>query len=74
MTPLILGGAVVVVSALEFNIPVDPVIAMMFGIVTTCLLLTVMISTYFITLLQSQRDTEQQQTTKPPKSGFVCGQ
>jgi diguanylate cyclase (GGDEF)-like protein len=62
MMPLILGGAVVVVSALGFNIPVDPVIAMMFGIVTTCLLLTVMISTYLIKLLQSQRDNEQQQS------------
>ena len=42
--------------------PYGSLVAMMLGIVTTCLLLTVMISTYFITLLQSQRDTELQQT------------
>jgi diguanylate cyclase (GGDEF)-like protein len=61
MMPLVFGGGMVVVFALGFSIPIDPVASLMLGIVTTCLLLTVMISTYLIKLLQSQRDTEQQQ-------------
>jgi diguanylate cyclase (GGDEF)-like protein len=62
MLPFVLGGGLVVVFALGFTIPIDPVVSLMLGIVTSCLLLTVMISTYLIKLLQSQRDTEQQQT------------
>jgi diguanylate cyclase (GGDEF)-like protein len=62
MLPLVVGSAIVVVFALGFNVFGDPVIIMMLGIVTTCLLLTVLISTYLIKLLQSQRDTEQQQS------------
>jgi diguanylate cyclase (GGDEF)-like protein len=62
MLPLVLGAATVVIFALGFAVSIDPVVAMMLGIVTTCLLLTVMISTHLITLLQNQRDTEQQQS------------
>lgn len=62
MLPLIFGSGVVVIFGLGFNISVDPVVAMMLGIVTTCLLLTVMISTYLIKLLQRDRDTEHQQS------------
>lgn len=61
MLPLILGSGLVVIFALGFTIPIDPVASLMFAIVTSCLLLTVMISTYLIKLLQSQRDTEHQQ-------------
>lgn len=62
MLPLVLGSVIIVIFALGFTISVDPAVAMMLGIVTSCLLLTVMISTYLIKLLQSQRDTEQQQS------------
>lgn len=65
--PLVLGAAIVVLFALGFTIPVEPVAAIMLGIVTTCLLLTVMISTYLIKLLQSQRDTEHQQANELEK-------
>lgn len=60
--PLVLGSAMVVTFSLGLNFPFDPVVSLMLGIVTTCLLLTVMISTYLIKLLQSQRDTEHQQS------------
>jgi diguanylate cyclase (GGDEF)-like protein len=61
MLPLIIGTSIVVIFGLGFNLAIDPVMAIMLGIVTTCLLLTVLISTYLIKLLQSQRDTKQQQ-------------
>ena len=56
--PSVAGGGFIVLFALGFSFPIDPVGSLMLGIVTTCLLLTVMISTYLIKLLQSQRDTE----------------
>ncbi|MEP1445514.1 MAG: diguanylate cyclase [Paraglaciecola sp.] len=61
MLPFVLGSAIVVVIALGFTLPIDPIGSLMLGLVSTCLLLTVMISTYLIKLLQSQRDVEQQQ-------------
>ncbi|WP_339723662.1 diguanylate cyclase [uncultured Paraglaciecola sp.] len=61
MLPFSISSAIVVAIALGLNIPVDPIGSLMLGLVSTCLLLTVMISTYLIKLLQSQRDLEQQQ-------------
>tara|TARA_R110002167_G_scaffold331490_1_gene538171 strand:- start:10664 stop:12367 length:1704 start_codon:yes stop_codon:yes gene_type:complete len=67
MLPLLVGAAIIVIFALGFSPPIDPVVSLMLGIVTTCLLLTVMISTYLIKLLQSQRDREHQQANELEK-------
>lgn len=62
ITPLTGGAMAVVIFGMGYSIDIDPVIALMGGVVSTCLLLTVMISTYLIKLLQSQRDDQQQQS------------
>lgn len=61
MAPMTLGCGMIVVAGMGLPFPVDVVILMMLGIVTTCLLLAMMISAYLIKILQNQRDSEQQQ-------------
>jgi diguanylate cyclase (GGDEF)-like protein len=64
MIPIVIGASVVVLAGLGWFLDIDLLLSMMLGIFLTCLMLTVMISTYLIRLLQSQRDSEHQQAEK----------
>ena len=62
MIPFALASLMVVLFALGFELPFDPLGSLMLGIIATCLLLTALISTYLIKILQHQRDLEIQQS------------
>jgi len=64
MIPIVTGASVVVLAGLGWFLAIDLLLSMMTGIFLTCLMLTVMISTYLIRLLQSQRDSEHKQAEK----------
>jgi diguanylate cyclase (GGDEF)-like protein len=60
MLPMWLSAAIVILTGLGMEIPIDLVMSIMAGVTLTNLMLAIMISAYLVRLLQNQRDHEQQ--------------
>ena len=58
LLPIMLGSLITVLFALGFQLPINPLTALMQGIVASCFLLTIMNSAYLVSLIRRERDRE----------------